>query len=301
MADQPLQPLGNAALRLRLGSSDHRQHRLLGGLASPSAAERERRRPRCEAMAKPVGSSRQRLRDPSPALAAARPQAPVTAGTRGVRTRRQRSRLVPLGGSQRGLGRRAGRRQTTDRGPMPPGECRRDGRVRRERPGPPTRSGRIRPPHSTGCFQRGMPSLESPVSRSSSSRAWCCVPGTMAWTVSRPLAPYSNVTSTGQPLGSPAGRSRTTVRPMAMHSPGSELSPSSTLMTIDRWPSDLVAKRSVCRGRQGRVAGNEHHVLLAERVGVDAFDAQAVGVDVGHLEGRCSPLPGPLAASRWPA
>ena len=71
---------------------------------------------------------------------------------------------------------------------------------------------------------------------------------------------------------------------MAMQSPGCVLSPSSTLMTIERWPSVFVAKRSVCRGRQRRVARNEHDVLLAERVVVDAFDAQAVGIDVRHLE-----------------
>ena len=74
-------------------------------------------------------------------------------------------------------------------------------------------------------------------------------------TVSRPLEAYSKVTSTGQFFGSPSGRSRITVRPMAVHSPGRPLSPSSTCSAIERWFSRLVANRSVTLAGSGVFRG----------------------------------------------
>ena len=71
---------------------------------------------------------------------------------------------------------------------------------------------------------------------------------------------------------------------MAMQSPGCELSPSNTLMRIDRWPSCLVANRSVCRAGSGVLRGMSTMFFSAKRLGFDAFHAQAMGVDVGHVK-----------------
>ena len=146
----------------------------------------------------------------------------------------------------------------------------------------------------TGCFHRARPSLERPVSRTSSSRACAARPAPGPGPPSGHWWRISKVASTGQPFGSPAGKSRTTVRPMAMQSPGCELSPSTTLIAIERWPSDLVASAS-CTAPAGRVAGDEHHVLLAERLRVDAFDVRLWALTL--VTWTCSPALWPA----WPA
>ena len=105
----------------------------------------------------------------------------------------------------------------------------------------------------TACFHRAIPSLDIPASRSSDNSTSRWVPGTTARTLRRPLIPYSKVTSTGQPLGSPPGRSRITVRPMAVHWEGRELSPSSTWTAIVRCPSERVTNFSVKRAGSGEL------------------------------------------------
>ena len=146
---------------------------------------------------------------------------------------------------------------------------------------PSTRTRRSRPPRRSAASIARCRRSTCPAARSRSSVAPWCVPGTIALTVSRPLAAYSKVTSIGQFFGSPSGRSRITVRPMAVHSPGSVLSPSSTCITIDRWFVRLGGEPLRDLGRQRRVARNQHDVRLPQRLRVDPFDAQAVRVDVG--------------------
>ena len=80
------------------------------------------------------------------------------------------------------------------------------------------------------------------------------MPGTMPH-ARRPLEPYSKVTSTGHPLGKPGGKIADYGPADGMYSPGSELSPSRTLMAIERCPSDLVTNRSVYRAGRDVLRG----------------------------------------------
>ena len=106
------------------------------------------------------------------------------------------------------------------------------------------------------------------------------MPGTTALTVSRPFAAYSKVTSTGQFCGSAFGQ-------IADHrSPDGRTFARQRALAFENLDDDRSLIRRLrneslgdLRG-QRRIVRNQHDVLLAERFGVDPFDAQAVRIDV---------------------
>ena len=104
-----------------------------------------------------------------------------------------------------------------------------------------------------------------PEDRSISDVASLPEPGSLALTVNLPSCPYRKVTSTGDPAGRPAGKSRTMHFPIFVASLPLASPPSTTLTATVVGSACAVDESSRMGGRQGRVSRNHHPVARTAR------------------------------------